>query len=105
MVNTLKKSFVLCCFGLLKENLGRKPRQCWAGLLIVTFRSIGLQTPMSTMFLIERFYMNHIQKEMEPPKALRQSQLWLRNLTANELLQRSIKELFNDYESEYYLKR
>jgi len=45
MVNTLKKSFVLCCFGLLKENLGRKPRQCWAGLLIVTFRSIGLQTP------------------------------------------------------------
>jgi len=48
---------------------------------------------MSTMLLIERFYLNHIQKEILPTKALRNAQLWLRNVTTGELLRKYFNEL------------
>jgi len=40
---------------------------------------------LSTMLLMERFYQNHLQHGMEIPKALRQAQLWLRDVTAQKL--------------------
>jgi len=51
---------------------------------------------ISSMFLIERFYINHLQNNMEPATALRQAQLWLRNVTAKELLRKAVKTMYND---------
>lgn len=43
---------------------------------------------LSTMLLMEHFYKLHLQQEQDPPHALQQAQIWLRNLTAGELAQR-----------------
>ncbi len=47
---------------------------------------------LSTMLLMERFYCLHLKKEMAIPEALRQAQLWLRDVTARELAQRFADE-------------
>ncbi len=43
---------------------------------------------LSTMLLMERFYRYHLKDEMPPAAALRQAQLWLRDVTAGELYER-----------------
>lgn len=43
---------------------------------------------LSTMLLMERFYEYHLQHGMEIAAALRQAQLWLRDVTAAELSER-----------------
>ena len=43
---------------------------------------------LSTMLLIERFYQLHLQNGLEFASALRQAQLWLRDVTAGELAER-----------------
>ncbi len=47
---------------------------------------------LSTMLLMERFYQCHLKDEMEPAAALRQAQLWLRDVTAAELRARFREE-------------
>ncbi len=47
---------------------------------------------LSTMLLMERFYNLHLKEEMEIPDALRQAQVWLRDVTAGELAQRFADE-------------
>lgn len=41
---------------------------------------------LSTMLLMERFYRHYLQDGLAIPKALRRAQLWLRDVTAGELL-------------------
>lgn len=43
---------------------------------------------LSTMLLMERFYQLHLHEETELARALRQAQLWLRDVTAGELANR-----------------
>jgi len=43
---------------------------------------------LSTMLLMERFYHNYLREEIEIAEALRQAQLWLRDVTAGELTKR-----------------
>jgi CHAT domain-containing protein len=43
---------------------------------------------LSTMLLMERFYQRHLQDGLEIAEALRQAQLWLREVTAGELTER-----------------
>ena len=43
---------------------------------------------LSTMLLMERFYQLHLQDNLDMPIALRQAQLWLRDVTAQELADR-----------------
>jgi CHAT domain-containing protein len=38
-----------------------------------------------TAFLMQQFYRNHLSKGMQPAAALRAAQLWLRNLTVDEI--------------------
>jgi CHAT domain-containing protein/tetratricopeptide (TPR) repeat protein len=40
----------------------------------------------STSLLMERFYVNHLDNDMSPTKALQEAQVWIRNLTRGELL-------------------
>lgn len=46
----------------------------------------------STMLLMERFYQFHLNDGMEIPTALRQAQIWLRDVTVGELEQRFADE-------------
>lgn len=48
---------------------------------------------LSTMLLMERFYQLHLQDGLEFAPALRQAQLWLRELTAGELTDRFRNEV------------
>lgn len=41
---------------------------------------------LSTMLLMERFYQHYLQDKLPLPEALRRAQLWLRDVTAGELL-------------------
>ncbi len=41
---------------------------------------------LSTMLLMERFYQHYLRDELPLPEALRRGQLWLRDVTAGELL-------------------
>lgn len=43
---------------------------------------------LSTMLLMERFYQLYLQDNLDMPVALRQAQLWLRDVTAQELAER-----------------
>ena len=43
---------------------------------------------LSTMLLMERFYQHHPQDDIPAAVALRQAQLWLREVTAGELYER-----------------
>ncbi len=43
---------------------------------------------LSTMLLMERFYNLHLSQKVEIPEALRQAQIWLRDVTVGELAQR-----------------
>jgi CHAT domain-containing protein len=43
---------------------------------------------LSTMLLMERFYQGHLQDGLAIAEALRQAQLWLRDVTAGELRER-----------------
>jgi CHAT domain-containing protein len=47
---------------------------------------------LSTMLLMERFYRLHIQEGLEISPALREAQLWLRDVTARELRERFTEE-------------
>ena len=47
---------------------------------------------LSTMLLMERFYQYYLNDSLAIPQALRQAQLWLRDVTAAELAQRFSSE-------------
>lgn len=47
---------------------------------------------LSTMLLMERFYQVHLREGRDFPAALRQAQIWLREVTAGELAQRFADE-------------
>lgn len=47
---------------------------------------------LSTMLLMERFFRNYLQEGLSLPEALRQAQLWLRDVTAGELAERFTAE-------------
>ena len=47
---------------------------------------------LSTTLLMERFYYLHLKKNISIPKALQQSQIWLRDVTAGELAERFANE-------------
>ncbi len=47
---------------------------------------------LSTMLLMDRFYQLHLRDKLEIPHALRQAQIWLREITARELAQRFADE-------------
>ena len=47
---------------------------------------------LSTMLLMERFYQLHLQDGLDLAPALRQAQLWLRDVTAGELFDRFGRE-------------
>src|SRR5690606_18133502 len=50
---------------------------------------------LSTMLLMERFYQLHLQNNLDMASALRQAQLWLRDVTAQELATRFGTERVN----------
>lgn len=47
---------------------------------------------LSTMLVMERFYRLHLEEKRDLPDALREAQIWLRDLTAGELAKRFAKE-------------
>jgi CHAT domain-containing protein/tetratricopeptide (TPR) repeat protein len=47
---------------------------------------------LSTMLVMKRFYQLHLRDGLDLPEALRQAQLWLRDVTASELAQRFADE-------------
>ena len=47
---------------------------------------------LSTMLLMERFYQLHLKEAQDLPVALRNAQIWLRDVTAGELAQRFADE-------------
>ena len=47
---------------------------------------------LSTMLLMERFYELHLKENLGIPEALRQAQIWLRDVSAGELAQRFAAE-------------
>jgi CHAT domain-containing protein len=42
---------------------------------------------LSTSLLMDRFYLNYLERNLEPAESLRQAQIWLRDLTCRELVQ------------------
>src|SRR5205823_2525293 len=70
--------------GSAEEYVGIPAGFLLAGVPCVV-SSLWAVPDLSTALLMERFYRNHLQSGMEPASALREAQVWVRDLEAEKI--------------------
>lgn len=78
------------------EYIGLPAGFLQAGALCI-ISTLWAVSDFTTTLLMERFYQNHLQQEMGISEALRQAQLWLRDLTYTEVLECLEQEHFKQH--------